>query len=417
LLEFTGERVVPGLVDSNLLDEHMARYRFAAHFAADGLVLDAGCGSGYGSAELGAVKSGRAGRVLGIDSSTDAIRHAAAAFGAPGVCFLPGACEALPFKDGVFDLVAAFEVIEHLEKWPLLLEEARRVLKPSGTLLVSTPNKAYYAETRAAAGPNPFHVHEFEFDEFRTALKAVFPHVRLWSQNHSEAIVFVAETTAGVLDAAGDSDPQTAHFFLAACSQSPIAERRSFAWLPKAGNVLRERERHIALLEGEIRQKGDWLKRAAESHATLQRAHEDLLAELERQNLWAERLNAEVKRAGETIGGLHNEMAGIHAGYKESISAYEAQIARMAEDAAVRLAWVHDLEGQIARGSREIERLNLENQTMIRELSEQAKSVERERQRVEAENGRLKEQWRLIAESKWLWLGRKLNLVPVIKSE
>ena len=52
LAEFTGERVIPGEVDVDLLNEHMARYTFAARLARGKRVLDAGCGAGYGSAEL-----------------------------------------------------------------------------------------------------------------------------------------------------------------------------------------------------------------------------------------------------------------------------------------------------------------------------------------------------------------------------
>ena len=52
LIEFTGERVVPGQVDADLWNEHLARYAFAAPLAPGKRVLDAGCGSGYGSAEL-----------------------------------------------------------------------------------------------------------------------------------------------------------------------------------------------------------------------------------------------------------------------------------------------------------------------------------------------------------------------------
>ncbi len=391
MLEFTGERVVPGLVDPNLLNEHLARYRFAARFAAGAVVLDAGCGSGYGSAELA-----KSARVVGIDVSAEAVRHAACTFGAPGVCFLQADCETLPFADGAFDLVVAFEVIEHLEKWRNLLDEARRVLRPTGMLLVSTPNKAYYAETRATAGPNPFHVHEFECAEFRAALSAVFPHVHLWNQNHSEAIVFVPEAPSrGALDTAGDAAPEHAHFFLAACSQSRLAKPEAFAWLPRAGNVLRERERHIALLEEELGQKTDWLKQTGDSHAALQRAHEDLLDELQRQNRWADRLDGELKSAG-------------------------ARIVALQDEAAARLAWVHDLESQIARGRHEIERLNRESeshQAAIVEGRRRVESLELELQRANAEIGALRDERRKIAESKWLRLGRALGFGPVVESD
>src|SRR5262249_18916198 len=52
LAEFTGERVIPGQVDVDLLNEHVARYTFAARLSRGKRVLDAGCGEGYGSAEL-----------------------------------------------------------------------------------------------------------------------------------------------------------------------------------------------------------------------------------------------------------------------------------------------------------------------------------------------------------------------------
>ena len=55
MTEFTGERLIPGQVDVDLFNEHMARYTFAVRFAGGKRVLDAGCGAGYGSAELAAV--------------------------------------------------------------------------------------------------------------------------------------------------------------------------------------------------------------------------------------------------------------------------------------------------------------------------------------------------------------------------
>jgi SAM-dependent methyltransferase len=376
LLEFTGERVVPGLVDPNLLNEHVARYRFAARFTEgfaerfteQPCVLDAGCGSGYGSAELA-----NAAAVIGIDISADAVAHAREAFSRAGVHFLQGACESLPFTGESFDLLVAFEVIEHLEGWQRMLSEARRVLRPSGVLLVSTPNKAWYNESRADAGPNPYHVREFEYREFEAALKAVFPHVHLWTQNHSEAIAFVpVSPSCGVLDAPADFAPEQAHFFLAACSQAPIAETRAFAWLPSSGNVLRERQHHISLLESEIEQKNEWLAG----------------------------LHGEMDTARALIAQLQQELKVTHEGYQE-------QVSRLDSEAAIRLDWIRDLEAQIGRGRGEIERLGLESDAQRNTIDERTKWA----QSLDAELQARRADLEALERTKLVRIGRKLRLI------
>src|SRR6185295_3649789 len=101
LAEFTGERVIPGQVDVDLLNEHVARYTFAARLARGKRVLDAGCGAGYGSAEL----AHAADSVTGLDRAPDALEFARANYNLPNLKFDEGGCEALPYADGSFDLV------------------------------------------------------------------------------------------------------------------------------------------------------------------------------------------------------------------------------------------------------------------------------------------------------------------------
>ena len=72
-MEFTGERVIPGQVEADLWSEHFARYAFARRYAGGKTVLDAGCGSGYGSAEL----ANEAALVTGVDFSADAVSYSA----------------------------------------------------------------------------------------------------------------------------------------------------------------------------------------------------------------------------------------------------------------------------------------------------------------------------------------------------
>src|SRR5215208_5162062 len=83
LVEFTGERVIPGQVDIDLLNEHMARYAFAARLASGKRVLDAGCGAGYGSAEL----AHAAQTVVGIDVAAEAMDFAREHYRLPNLRF------------------------------------------------------------------------------------------------------------------------------------------------------------------------------------------------------------------------------------------------------------------------------------------------------------------------------------------
>jgi 2-polyprenyl-3-methyl-5-hydroxy-6-metoxy-1,4-benzoquinol methylase len=103
LAEFTGERLIPGEVDIDLLNEHMARYHFAVRLARGKRVLDAGCGAGYGSAEL----AGVAESVTGIDVAPEAVEHARAHYAMPNLTFEQASCTQLPYGDGAFDLVVA----------------------------------------------------------------------------------------------------------------------------------------------------------------------------------------------------------------------------------------------------------------------------------------------------------------------
>jgi 2-polyprenyl-3-methyl-5-hydroxy-6-metoxy-1,4-benzoquinol methylase len=97
-------------------------------------VLDLGCGEGYFTAQLA-----RAGAiVLGVDVSNEALRRARSRSPQLALCAIdPGAT--WPLADASFDLVWAGEVIEHVADTARWLSEVRRVLRPRGELLISTP--------------------------------------------------------------------------------------------------------------------------------------------------------------------------------------------------------------------------------------------------------------------------------------
>jgi ubiquinone/menaquinone biosynthesis C-methylase UbiE len=255
VIEFTGERVVPGQVDADLWAEHLSRYAFASRWSAAARVLDIGCGAGYGTAELAA----HARLAIGVDLSPEATSHARSTYPLPNLHFVPASATALPFADASFELITAFEVIEHLTDWRALLAEARRVLHPDGIFLVSTPNQQYYTESRGPSGKNPFHTHEFEFAEFEAALTEFFPHTTVLLQNHLETFAFyraldrdgAASNVPGRMDGVRGT-PQEAHFFLGVCSLRGTPPPDGFLFVHQGSNVLREREKHIESLAREL---------------------------------------------------------------------------------------------------------------------------------------------------------------------
>src|SRR5262245_51049092 len=142
MLEWTGERFLPWIRESTIAYEHLHRYAYAAELTKDKRVLDLACGEGYGARMLAETASS----VVGIDIDENVIRHASVKYaGSTNLQFISGSITAVPIQDAhSFDVVTCFEAIEHIEDQEALLAEVKRLLKPDGTFIVSTPNKAIY---------------------------------------------------------------------------------------------------------------------------------------------------------------------------------------------------------------------------------------------------------------------------------
>ena len=419
MAEFTGERIIPGKVDVDLLNEHVARYTFAARLARGKRVLDAGCGAGYGSSELAQT----ADSVVGVDRAPEAVDFARAAYGLPNLRFEQASCEALPHPGGSFDLVVAFEVIEHLENWREFLLEARRVLAPAGQLIVSTPNKLYYTESRGPTGANPFHVHEFDFEEFRSELHGVFPHVSMYLENHIEGVTFQpyeAGQTVEVRVDAGDPAPDESHFFVAVCAHRRQLGNPTYVYVPRAANVLRERERHIALLEGELATKDEWLDKAQQDLAECDRVSSQQKDELERSNQWAGTLNQELEERRARIVALQEEFAREQESARQVAEGYAAKVADLERDIQDKTKWAIDTEtnltGVIRDQAERLSRAVADLGTAVAALHHTEKELEERTAwalRLQDEARRLEEQVALFRASRWVKLGRTVGLGPV----
>ena len=411
--EFTGERVIPGLVDVDLWNEHISRYTFAARLARRKRVLDVGCGAGYGTAELAQT----AREATGIDVSAEAVEYAQTHYGRVNVRFEVGSATEMPFADASFDLVVAFEVIEHLENWQQLLTEARRVLAPGGQLVVSTPNKLYYAESREQSGPNPFHTHEFEIEEFRGALGEVFPHVSMFLENHADSIVFQPEAGASGAEVKMEGRVGTAadaHFFLAVCANEMQTGAPAYLYVPSSANVLREREQHIGRLTAELATKDGWIVREQTAHQELLRLHDGTVEELKAANGWAQTVNANLKLAHARIEELQEEIEKQQRLGREAVAGYEAEIVRIEEERGAAIAWGQAKEeewsGALAAARGEYEAC-LQRAEAAEELMEQRTVWA---QGLDREIAALREHLATVGASKWMRLGRRFGVGPTV---
>ena len=164
-------------IDLWTIQDHLARYAFAAEFAKDKIILDVACGSGYGSAHL--FQRG-ARMVVGGDIFIPAIEAARKVHIKPVVEFLVLDATSLPFADNSFEVVVSMETIEHLEQCRDYLRECHRVLKSGGIFICSTPNK--WHDLPITYGPD--HVHEFTVVEFQALIQQFFTKPSFYAQGY-----------------------------------------------------------------------------------------------------------------------------------------------------------------------------------------------------------------------------------------
>ena len=174
-MTFTGERFVPE-IHGNIELEHLHRYMLACEIAAGKDVLDIASGEGYGSAIL----AEKARTVIGVDISEESVRHASTRYERANLDFKVGGCDKIPLPDASIDLVVSFETIEHHDKHAEMMREIRRVLRPAGILIISSPDKYNYSIEPGFH--NEFHVRELYEREFKQLLSEYFSNCRYYGQ-------------------------------------------------------------------------------------------------------------------------------------------------------------------------------------------------------------------------------------------
>jgi SAM-dependent methyltransferase len=163
-LPLTGERTVPDVPEENYwFRRHEAVYEALLPQCVDAVVLEAGCGEGYGADLL----AGSARRVIAVDYDQPTVAHVQRKY--PRLAVLRANLVGLPIRPAAVDVVANLQVIEHLWDQAGFLAECHRVLRPAGALLVSTPNRLTFSPGRDTP-LNPFHTRELAADELAKLL-------------------------------------------------------------------------------------------------------------------------------------------------------------------------------------------------------------------------------------------------------
>jgi len=197
---FTGERLHAG---SSLfgvdLARHRAPYVHALDHVSGGRVLDLGCGSGYGTAEL----ADSLPRIVGLDRiAPDRTNQR------ENVDWVRADLRGNPLASDSFHLIVSFQVIEHLEDPDIYLNSISRLLAPGGTAILTTPN------ILTSDKVNPFHVHEYHAEELRECLAPYFDEVTMKGVGLSQNVKAYFDARLERIDKIMRIDPLGIHKWL-----------------------------------------------------------------------------------------------------------------------------------------------------------------------------------------------------------
>ena len=329
-MKFTGERYVPA-EQGKIRLEHYHRYGIVQDIVNQKDVLDLACGEGYGSSFMADV----ARSVVGVDISDEAVQNASTVYSKANLTFQQGSAIALDFANASFDVVVSFETIEHLAEQAEMLAEIRRVLRPNGLLVISSPNRPIYSEE--SGEHNEFHVKELDFNEFDELLKVQFPAIKYFGQRMLMGSVIQPleggqDSYRAWHDDGNKLKPNTGHlvdpvYFVAVCgvtvSDLPkidssfiypdnidlIKHYVSFAnWAKSLEQeiVVRDDLRHS--LELEVKERTEWAQALEQESNDRNALIRTLQAEVKERTEWAQALEQESNDRNALIKTLQAEL-------------------------------------------------------------------------------------------------------------
>jgi ubiquinone/menaquinone biosynthesis C-methylase UbiE/glycosyltransferase involved in cell wall biosynthesis len=284
------ERFTPEMT-GDIRHEHQHRYALAGEFVAGKDVLDIASGEGYGAAYL----AREAKSVIGVDIDPEAIEHSRRRYaGLRNIEFRTGSCAAIPLGDHSVDVVTSFETLEHHDEHTEMMREIKRVLRPEGVLLISSPNRPVYSEEPNFV--NPFHVKELDYQEFADLVERHFRFVQILGQKIAAgSLVFPLSGSAPESFASyatnGDQVSRRVPalsapvYFIAVCSDVPCEQGSglSSVYVDTHAELLEATRAELSLLRAthlqelsEIEKLSSHLRAAASENKALARDREAL---------------------------------------------------------------------------------------------------------------------------------------------
>lgn len=198
VVTLTGERTVPGIWHENYwLRRHEVVYEHVeglvdqegSTLGRAPVVLDAGCGEGYGTSILAAGDR----QTVALDYDAWTAQHLTTHY--PELPALRANLVGLPLREGSVDVLVSLQTIEHLWDQPRFVTECARVLRPGGLVVLSTPNRHTFPPG------NVFHHRELDAGELAELLTPVFDAVEVLGVHHGPRLRAWERRYGGIVDA------------------------------------------------------------------------------------------------------------------------------------------------------------------------------------------------------------------------
>ncbi|MEI9974182.1 MAG: hypothetical protein WDO73_20305 [Ignavibacteriota bacterium] len=212
----------------------------------------------------------------------------------------------------------------------------------------------------------------------------------------------------------GDPAPDESHFFVAVCANRPQIGNPTYVYVPRTANVLRERERHIALLQKELEEKNQWLADAQRDLAEMTRQYAKVEAQLEDSNRWAADLGSQLDERRARVADLQTELAAEQESGRRTVAGYEAKVKELEADVQSKKQWAIDVETALTK---EIQKQTAELVKAVEALDRTDRELNERTEwalRLDKEKAELAQQLDIIRASRWVRLGRKVGLGPVV---